>query len=384
MPDLTIEWIQDLAGEWNDESQASTKFREILQNEQTSTEEIEAFLREALDNSGSPYNLALQDLVNNIGERLGFNVDYGLYQGVTGSIGYDGKWISTTGEEDIHLVVETKKSTAYQIDPGQVGGYIDELCSNEDVPREQIYGLYVVGDSDPSNVAQTILGSRYQNQVRVISAKQLFSLLEIQEDSGLRHEQIVDVLLPINTVDVGQLVDLIQDVIEFQFEREAEQSESTTTQPSTEGWHSQVGANAVQGTISRNEIEGDEDDLVAVFPSQKSGVEFLKENNAWGFVRINQNPKYVAFYISEDVGAIRYIAKVKEIVKADEASLARSLDDYTGNQAEFDRTKKVVVFEPESLYRLSNEIPLNNRVPYSLRYTDLGHLKTADTTDDIL
>ena len=31
---------------------------------------------------------------------------------------------------------------------------------------------------------------------------------EIQADSGLRHDQVVDVLLPINAVDVGQLVRL--------------------------------------------------------------------------------------------------------------------------------------------------------------------------------
>jgi hypothetical protein len=123
---------------------------------------------------------------------------------------------------------------------------------------------------------------------------------KIQEDSGLRHDQVVDVLLPINAVDVGQLVGLIQDVIEFR-EDDTESGGSTDRSPVTgDGWDGpQIGADAVQGTLSREELEGPDEATVAVFPSQTSGVEFLKENNALGFVRINQEPEYVAMYISD-------------------------------------------------------------------------------------
>jgi hypothetical protein len=130
--------------------------------------------------------------------------------------------------------------------------------------------------------------------MRVISAQRLLDLLTIQEESGLRHEQVVDVLLPINTADVGQLVGLIQDVIEFQ-EQEMNAGTPTGTTGSVSGWQPQTGADAVQGTIERAQLEGPDDATVAVFPSQQSGVEFLKENNAWGFVWINQNPEYVAY-----------------------------------------------------------------------------------------
>jgi hypothetical protein len=89
-------------------------------------------------------------------------------------------------------------------------------------------------------------------------------------------------------------------------------------------------------------------------------------------------------YISEDVQAVRYVAEVEKIVPADEAKLARTLENYVGDQANFDTDKKVVVFEPDSLYRLEDEIPLGDRVPYSLRYTELGRLKSAESTNDIL
>jgi hypothetical protein len=124
--------------------------------------------------------------------------------------------------------------------------------------------------------------------------------------------------------------------------------------------------------------------MVAVFPSQLSGVTFLKENNAWGFVHINQQPEYVAMYISDDIQEIQYIARVKEIVPATEATLARTLESYVGDQAEFDESKNVITFEPGSLYKLAEPIEYGSRVPYSLRYTELGRFKHAETTDDIL
>ncbi|NLV14060.1 hypothetical protein GOC77_12375 [Haloarcula argentinensis] len=136
--------------------------------------------------------------------------------------------------------------------------------------------------------------------------------------------------------------------------------------------------------MSRDELDGLHDATVAVFPSQTPGVEFLKENNAWGFVHINQQPEYVAMYISDDVQQIRYVAYVQQIVPAADATLARTLESYIGDQAEFDEGKKVVVFEPDSLYELEDPIEYESRVPYSLRYTDLGRFKQAETTDDIL
>lgn len=385
MVELTLDRIVNLAGDWNDDSRASEQFREIIEDEQTTTEEIESYLREAMEGTEQYHNRALQDLVNNIGRRLGFEVEYGVYQGRSGTIGYDGHWISTATEDDTHLVVETKKTTAYSIDPGQAGGYMDEITDEEDIDRSQVYGLYVIGEGDVETVAQTVFGSQYRDRMRIITAQRLLDLLEIQEDSGLRHDQVVDVLLPINAVDVGQLVGLIQDVIEFR-EDDDIGGESTGEGGTVEtDWSGpQTGGNAVQGIISRSELEGSDDTTVAVFPSQTSGVEFLKENNAWGFVNVNQQPEYVAMYISEDVQQIRYVARVKDIVPSTEATLARTLESYVGDQAEFDQGKKVVIFEPGSLYELEDPIPYESRVPYSLRYTELGRFKQAETTDDIL
>jgi hypothetical protein len=294
--------------------------------------------------------------------------------------------MSTATEDETHLVIETKKTTAFSIGPEQAGDYMTELADQEGIDREQVYGLYVIGEGDVETVAQTVFGSRYRDRMRVITAGRLLDLLEIQEDSGLRHDQVVDVLLPINAVDVGQLVGLIQDVIEFrEGDTGATGGSIRETETGSDGWDGpQTGADAVQDMISREELEGPDDAKVAVFPSRVSGVEFLKENNAWGFVRIGQAPEFVAMYISEDVQKIQYVARLQEIVPSTEAQLARTLDSYVGDQAEFDENKSVVVFEPGSLHKLRDPIEYESRAPYSLRYTELGRFRQAETTDDIL
>ena len=54
---------------------------------------------------GSGY--ALQDIVNEIGNRLGFNVEAGLYQGKPGKIGFDGIWRWENVEKKIKEIPTT-------------------------------------------------------------------------------------------------------------------------------------------------------------------------------------------------------------------------------------------------------------------------------------
>ncbi|WP_414837398.1 hypothetical protein ACK3SF_03945 [Candidatus Nanosalina sp. VS9-1] len=108
----------------------------------------------------------------------------------------------------------------------------------------------------------------------------------------------------------------------------------------------------------------------------------MKENNAWGFVRVGQNPNYVGMYVTGDAKEVQYFAKVKEIVPVDEADLARPAESYT-EDAQYDEDKKVIVFEENSLYRLEDPIEYRNKYPQGLMYTTLGDFKEAQTTEDI-
>jgi len=147
-------------------------------------------------------------------------------------------------------------------------------------------------------------------------------------------------------------------------------------------WNPGEGKNAISGTISRAELAGDKNTTVAIFPTHESGLKFLKENNAWGFVRVGQDPDYAAFYVAGDPRKIQYVATVKEIIPAEEATLARSLETYIGNEAGYEPGDQVVVFEPSTFYELEDPIPYEEKAPQSRVYTDLESFKTASTTKD--
>lgn len=147
--------------------------------------------------------------------------------------------------------------------------------------------------------------------------------------------------------------------------------------------HTDTSPNHVQGRIDRSNIEGDNDARVAVFPTKESGLQFLKENNAWGFVRIGSEFDYVAMYVTGDIREVRYFAKVKDVVGAHEAELARPIEEYADG-AQIAEDKLVVRFEENSLYELDDPVPFETKYPQSLQYTTLKRLRSADTTDDML
>jgi hypothetical protein len=139
----------------------------------------------------------------------------------------------------------------------------------------------------------------------------------------------------------------------------------------------------IAGTIKRAEIQGNDDAKVAVFPTRPSGLSFLMENNAWGFVRIGSEFDYVAMYVARDAKEVKYFASVQDVVLPEEANLERPPADYL-DLDEIGEGKMVVRFKPDSLYELENPVPFETKAPRSLQYTTLGALRTAETTDDML
>ena len=139
----------------------------------------------------------------------------------------------------------------------------------------------------------------------------------------------------------------------------------------------------IAGKIARSEIEGDGDERVAVFPTKESGVPFLEENEAWGFVRVGSEFEYVAMYVTGDLREVKYVARVADVVDPDDAELMRKPTDYK-DSAKIDDGKKVITFEPGSLYELEDPIPYKSKYAQGLRYTTLEKLRTAETTDDVL
>ena len=221
----TLTQILSLVGVMDDSPGNDTsreRFRQFLKDNARDVSQLRDYIQECLTKSGPQYNRALQDLVNHVGIFLGFEVEFGLYQGLQGQIGFDGHWKSP---KDFHIVAETKTTDAYAIKTLTLVGYVDGLISEKQIPSwDNALGLYVVGrpDADLKQLENLIVSERRTSQLRVISIDSLLSLAEVMSRYDVTHQDILDILRP-SGPRVDRVVDLIARVA----------AESPDTQPVT-------------------------------------------------------------------------------------------------------------------------------------------------------
>jgi hypothetical protein len=200
--DITLAGILKLVGTLSDRSgddAPQQRFRTFLNDNVKEVGQIRDYISECLRTTGPQYNHALQDLVNLIGSFLGFEVEYGCYQGAAGKIGFDGLWKSPIQPDGFHVVIETKTTEVYAINTATLVGYVDNLISERTIPSwESALGLYVVGRPDPNlkPLENSIVVQKRSDQLRIISVESLLSLAEMMNEYDVRHEDILAVLRP--------------------------------------------------------------------------------------------------------------------------------------------------------------------------------------------
>jgi hypothetical protein len=196
---VSLNEILDLVGPLDDSAGEDTpreRFRRFLRKNVHEVGEIRDHIEQCLRTSGEQYNRALQDLVNYLGEFLGFKVEFGRYRGVQDQIGFDGLWQSPSG---LNLVVEVKTSETYAIKTATLVRYTDELISEKRIPNwDAALGLYVVGRPDPElrQLENAIVAEKRTHQLRVISVESLLSLAEIMSEYDVIHEDMLVLLRP--------------------------------------------------------------------------------------------------------------------------------------------------------------------------------------------
>jgi len=204
---------------------ARERFRSYLKEEVIEVSQLRDYIEECLIFSGIQYSRALQDLVNHLGQFLGFTVHYGRYQGVQGHNGFDGHWISPT--EDFHIVVEVKTSEVYPIKTSILVGYIEHLISDQQIPSwEEASGLYVVGriDNEIQQLESRIVAEKRTNQLRSISVKSLLSLAEMMNHYSFSHKDVVSVIRP-SSPRIDSVISLMERLVcRQQFEEELDEN----------------------------------------------------------------------------------------------------------------------------------------------------------------
>ena len=159
-----------------DESDCSKEFRSFLASINSSP------LSEYAIQCLTPFQdsgFALQDLVNEIGTRLGAKVTNGRYRGTSKHIGNDGLWVFPSGHA---IIVEVKTTDAYRIDLNTIAQYRQELTINESISEAASSILLVVGRQDTGDLEAQIRGSRHAWDIRIISVDALLRLMKIKEE----------------------------------------------------------------------------------------------------------------------------------------------------------------------------------------------------------
>lgn len=275
-------------GQLLDGSEASKQFREFL--ELQTGERLRALANYCLENSFPKSGQVLQDIVNEMGRRIGYQVQSGKYAGSQKEIAFDGLWKDAAGAA---LLVEVKTTDAYRINLDTVVKYAKRAHSEGMVPVEPSV-LIVVGRQDTGDLEAQVRGSKHAWQVRLVSVESLTRLMLVREEisEATFIQKVRKILFPFEYTRVDDIIDLVfetqKDVEEKIVEADAEVS--PIAQPGVETEQS-----AGWAFTPTDEIEGKRDSILKRFFSAHGS----------GYKRITR-----AQYVSEtDVRVVCSISK---------------------------------------------------------------------------
>ena len=195
-------------GKLRDGNTTSIELRDFLSH--ISSNQLNQFLDECLANKFDDNGYVLQDIVNQIGKRLGFQVFDGRYRGTPGQTGHDGLWVFPDG----HLVIiEVKTTDTYQINLDTIARYRREIINQKKSTEERSSILIVIGreDRNTSDLEAQIRGSRYAWNIRLISVDALVRLMRLKEevDDPQIIQRISAILIPREFTKLDEIINLV-------------------------------------------------------------------------------------------------------------------------------------------------------------------------------
>ena len=159
--EFTIEQVVKAAGtgELKDKSKCSEELRSFLS--EVHSEKIDGYIKHCLSKNFVKSGLVLQDLINELGRRLDYQVENELYQGTTSAVGFDGVWESPEGQS---IVVEVKTTDAFRISLDAIAKYRQGLITLNRVTALSSI-LIIVGRDDTGEL---------EAQVRRLGMRRIF------------------------------------------------------------------------------------------------------------------------------------------------------------------------------------------------------------------
>ncbi len=193
-------------GKLKDSSKTSSDFREFLA--EVPSQLIKQFADQCLANGFTDSGLALQDIINQVGSRLSFLVQNGLYRGNKNDIGFDGIWTSKEGHG---IVVEVKTTDVYRMNLDTIAQYRARLIEEGKINKINSSILIIVGRDDTGDLEAQIRGSRHAWDIRLLSTDSLMKLLTLKEtlNDTKTIQQITELLKPREYTRIDKLIELI-------------------------------------------------------------------------------------------------------------------------------------------------------------------------------
>ncbi|RJQ54208.1 MAG: hypothetical protein C4521_04990 [Actinobacteria bacterium] len=131
--------------------------------------------------------------IDTIGRKLGFEVRAG------------GVWKSLTG-----IIILVRCIDRY-VDLQQAGKYVAQLAEQQGRLSQQSAALFVVEDKVTVDIFKAaIRKSQLYNEMRVISYENLQEILSFRESERIGHRQVVTLLVPLDNIDVGELLNVMR------------------------------------------------------------------------------------------------------------------------------------------------------------------------------
>ncbi|OEJ65970.1 hypothetical protein [Magnetovibrio blakemorei] len=188
-----------------DGNSCAAELREYLSKIPTQT--LGIHVEKCLTDSFKDSGLVLQDIVNELGRRLDYKVENGLYQGRKGAIGFDGLWKLSNGHS---LVVEVKTTDAYRINLDTLANYRMGLLNRDQISTNSSI-LIVVGRQDTGDIEAQVRGSRHAWDIRLISADALLRLVDLKEktDEDETLSKIQSLLVPFEYTRLDNIIDVV-------------------------------------------------------------------------------------------------------------------------------------------------------------------------------
>lgn len=204
---LNVEQLVATAGDGKlkDGTDCSVELRAYLA--QVTSDKLAEYAEHCLGEAFAKGGMVLQDVVNELGRRLEYNVANGRYQGTTNDIGFDGLW---HGPEGNSLVVEVKTTDAYRISLDTIATYRSKLLDAGKVGASSSV-LIIVGREDTGELEAQVRGSRHAWDMRLISVDGLVALVRLREstESPVAGAKLRSVLIPMEYTKLDGLIDVM-------------------------------------------------------------------------------------------------------------------------------------------------------------------------------